>query len=250
MTRRSWLIASGDLLFKYRNALFPAVIIAVALGMRPRVLFGDPALDGWLGTAGVVSALLGEMIRLTTIGFEYIERGGKNRQVWASRLVQGGVYGLSRNPMYVGNVLIVIGMCLIARAPLSYVTIIPLFFYIYLAIVATEERFLRSKFSDEFEAYCRRVPRFLPSFKGFPASFKGMRYNWRRAIRQDLSTLIGVALGLALFPLWRRLWLGGQGAWRIVLPEAVMRLAAILACYGVLYVMKRRHLLHEPGAGR
>ena len=246
MKPRSWLIVSDNFFFKYRNALFPAVILIVFLGMRPAALFGDAAMDRWLGRIGMVVAVVGELIRLTTIGFEYIDRGGKHRQVWASRLVQGGVYGLTRNPMYVGNLLIVSGMCLIARAPLSYVTIIPLFFYIYWAIVLTEEHFLRGKFGEEFEEYCRRVPRFLPSFEGFPRSFAGLRYNWKRPIRQDLSTFTGVALGLALFPLWRRLWLGGQGAWRIVVPQATVRLAVILACYGVLHTLKRQRVLEEP----
>lgn len=238
-----WLIASGDFFFKYRNALFPAVILAVTLGMRPQVLWNDFALDYRLGWLGAFAAVLGELIRLATIGFEYIERGGKNKQVWASRLVQGGVYGLSRNPMYVGNLLIVIGMCLIARAPAAYVTIVPLFFYIYAAIVATEENFLRGKFGKEFEEYCRQVPAFMPDFRGFPKSFEGMRYNWKRALRQDLSTLVGVLFGLALFPVWRLLWFYGFDGLKAHLSRTLALSAGILLFYGYVFSLKKSHKL-------
>ena len=237
------LIASGDFFFKYRNALFPAVILLVTLAMRPRILWNDAALDYRLGRLGVFAAVLGELIRLTTIGFEYIERGGKNKQVWASRLVQGGVYGLSRNPMYVGNILIVIGMCLIARAPVAYVTIIPFFFYVYAAIVATEENFLKQKFGEEFKRYCREVPAFLPNFRGFPASFKGMRYNWKRALRQDLSTLVGVLFGIALFPFWRTLHFNGWEGFKPELPNALTAAGLILGFYAVVFSLKKQKKL-------
>ena len=238
-----WFIASGDFFFKYRNALFPAVILTVTLGMRPQVLWNDFALDHRLGLWGIFAAVLGELIRLTTIGFEYIERGGKNKQVWASRLVQGGVYGLSRNPMYVGNMLIVIGMCLIARAPVAYITIVPLFFYIYATIVATEENFLRGKFGKEFEEYCRQVPAFIPHFQGFPKSFEDMRYNWKRALRQDLSTLVGVLLGLALFPVWRVLWFYGFDGLKLHLFRTAGLSAGILLFYGTVFSLKKSHKL-------
>lgn len=238
-----WLIVSGDFFFKYRNALFPAVILMLTLGMRPRVLWDDYALDLRLGMLGIFAAVLGELIRLATIGFEYIERGGKNKQVWASRLVQGGVYGISRNPMYVGNMLIVVGMCLIARAPAAYISLVPLFLYVYAAIVATEENFLRGKFGGEFETYCRQTPRFIPNFKGFPKSFEGMRYNWKRALRQDLSTLVGVLFGLALFPAWRVLWFYGFDGLKVHLIRTLGLAAAILLFYGYVFSLKKSHKL-------
>lgn len=239
----AWVLTSGAFFFKYRNALFPTVILVVALGMRPAVFLNHPALDHWLGGFGFYLALLGEAIRFTTIAFEYIERGGKNRQVWASRLVQGGVYGLSRNPMYVGNLCIAIGMCLIAHVPLAFITIIPLFFYIYFAIVVTEEAFLRQKFGEEFTDYCRRVPRFLPHFMGFPASFEGMRYNWKRALRQDLSTLTGVMVGFVFFPVWRRFWLEGIEGLKALLPAAVYAAIGIGLFFWVIYTLKKARKL-------
>ena len=112
-----WNIAVGNFFFKYRNALFPAMFVLVVLTLRPGIMFGNPSLDRLLAACGAVVALAGQLVRLATIGFEYIERGGRDRRVYASRLVQGGVYGLTRNPMYVGNGLIAIGLTMAAGSP-------------------------------------------------------------------------------------------------------------------------------------
>ena len=90
-------------------------------------MFGNPLADRALGVIGIAVALLGETVRLLTIGFEYIHRGGKDGRVYAGRLVKGGVFGLVRNPMYIGNALIASGMTMYLGAPLGYLLVIPFF---------------------------------------------------------------------------------------------------------------------------
>ena len=46
---------------------------------------------------------------MLTIGYEYIVRGGRQGKVYAEDLVQGGVFAHSRNPLYLGNLLIIVG---------------------------------------------------------------------------------------------------------------------------------------------
>ena len=80
----------------------------------------------------------------------------KNRE-----LTQTGPYAHTRNPLYLGSILIAAGF---AVALLSWPVAMALtfmFLIIYIPVIASEERFLRATFSD-FEAYCRRVPRLLP----------------------------------------------------------------------------------------
>lgn len=233
-------IACGNFLFRYRNTVFPVLFAAVALTVRPQMLFGRPALDRWLVLIGMLVALGGQAVRLVTIGYEYIERGGKQGQVYASRIVQGGVYGLTRNPMYVGNGLIAIGLSMAMGAPLAYLVVIPLFWFIYQAIVAAEEAYLRRQFGAEYEAYCARVPRYLPSWRGAPAAFAGMRYNWKRAVRQDLSTMTGLAIGLVLVPFWRRLWLEGWASTRPFALRTAALALAVLVWYGLMVRLKRQ----------
>ena len=239
-----WNVAVGNFFFRSRNAIFPTIIALTVLLLRPTIILGDPALDRLLTRAGAVLALAGEAVRLATIGFEYIERGGKQGKVYASKLVQGGVYALTRNPMYVGNGLIAIGVAMVTGTPGAYLVLIPLFLFIYQAIVAAEEAYLRPRFGRDYEEYCARVNRFLPSLGQAPNAFAGMRYNWKRALRQDLSTIIGLSFGLALLPFWRLMFLQGFDAAKQAAPLALLQSAVILAVYGALHRMKKRGQLH------
>ena len=209
------------------------------------MLLGNVVFDELLVSTGAVVALTGEAVRLVTIGYEYIERGGKEGKVYASHLVQGGMYGQVRNPMYVGNVLIAVGMSLFSGAPFAYFVAIPLFLFIYQAIIMTEEDYLHRQFGKEYEAYCARVPRFIPTFREGLRSFEGMWYNWKRALRQDLSTLTALLLGLSLLPIWRTFFLEGfAAAKRIVLRTAELSLLT-LAAYVILVILKKQKRLHD-----
>ena len=235
-----WNIAVGGLFFKYRNALFPVLFALAALIGRPQVIFGDPALDRALGLCGVLVALTGQLVRLVTIGYEYIERGGKQGKVYASRLVQGGVYALTRNPMYLGNGLIAIGIAMVAGAPIVYLIVLPLFLYIYHAIIAAEEAYLRRQFGVEYERYCQRVNRLLPSLGRAGAVLGRLAYDWRRAVRRDLSTMAALFLALVLLPTVRRLWLEG---WDDVQDDALaigVAVLVVLGLYGIAATLKRQ----------
>lgn len=78
-----------------------------------------------------------------------------------SELTQTGPYAHTRNPLYLGSILIAGGF---AVALLSWPVAVVLavgFALIYIPVIASEERFLRATF-PEFEAYCTRVPRLIP----------------------------------------------------------------------------------------
>ena len=240
---RRFNIAAGNFFFRVRNSLFPILFVAGLLLVRPRVILDRPPLDRFLISCGVVVALIGQGVRLATIGFEYIERGGKAGKVYASRLVQGGVYGVSRNPMYVGNALIAIGVSMTLGAPSAYLAIIPFFLWIYHAIVAAEEAYLHARFGTAYEDYCARVNRFVPTLRNIPAAFSGMQYNWKVSVRKDLSTVAGLLCGLIVLPLWRTFWLQGWEAAAMAAPHTLAALGAVVTLYAVLSYLKKRRLL-------
>ena len=178
----------GRFLFQFRSWIFPLAIVLALVLSRPRYLLGDSSLDRWMDVAGVIVALLGLAVRAVTIGYEYIVRGGRNRQVYADNLVQGGIYALTRNPMYVGNGLLVIGCAIIINAPGFYVIAVPITLFAYAAIIAAEEAYLRGKFGAQFDAYCARVSRIAPRLSGFGDAIAGMRFNWRRFLVKEYNT--------------------------------------------------------------
>jgi protein-S-isoprenylcysteine O-methyltransferase Ste14 len=247
--RSPQLIAAGNFLFRYRNAIFPVIGLTALVLSPPRFAFGDRTIDAYLDLLGVVLAIAGQGLRALTIGYEYIIRGGRQGKVYAERLVQGGVFAHCRNPLYLGNLLIVIGIAVMVHSPLFYLIGVPFFVFAYAAIIAAEENFLRAKFGAEYEDYCRRVNRIWPNWKGLRTSLEGMRFNWRRLVIREYGTPFALALwfiGIHAYKLIENL---GAAAW----PD-VRRLLWWLGPIAVVYVFARflkksGRLTEYPAAG-
>lgn len=241
----SFNIAAGHFFFHYRNALFPIIFVLASVSLRPQIMFGSLVLDQFLGVTGVVLALLGECVRLITIGFEYIHRGGKDGKVYAGRLVRGGVYGLTRNPMYVGNGLIAIGTIMFFGSPLGYLILIPFFLFVYQAIIAAEEAYLRVKFGREYDDYAAAVPRIVPSFSGMTECFENMRFDWRRSIKKDMGTIASLTIGLNIVPVWRSYFLEDWEATQEVALRGLWIILGITIIYLILLRLKRSNRLFQ-----
>ena len=76
-------------------------------------------------------------------------------------LATSGPYAYTRNPLYLGSLLMGVGFAVAARSWWVGVVLVVMFFAIYLPVICDEETFLRAKF-PEFEDYARRVPRMFP----------------------------------------------------------------------------------------
>jgi protein-S-isoprenylcysteine O-methyltransferase Ste14 len=231
-----FLLPPGHFFFKYRDFLFPVVFFGLAATSRPRLFLGSQAADLALDALGVVIALAGQWLRAAVIGYAYVRRGGKNKQVYADSLVQEGFFAHSRNPLYLGNFMALLGFSLIYHSLLVEAVGIPFFAFAYLAIVAAEEDYLRRHFGEVYEDYCRRVPRFLLSFSGLSATLASMRFDWRRLIRKEYgSTFAGATCILALL-LWEAYRLSGEDAFR----ERAMVVGPLWIVLLVGYLLARR----------
>lgn len=206
------LCAVGAFFFRFRNGLFPAVFVLVALFVRPAFFAGSRVLDPCTTAAGAALALLGETVRCLTIGLVYIERGGRNYNVYASSLVTQGIYAHTRNPMYVGNLLLTLGFCLMYGSPWMIVVVFPFFLLVYMGIVFEEERFLSGKFGATYDAYCRDTNRFLPRIAGWVQTLKQHRFDWRYVIKKEYGTLFMFSFGTyAVLAFKYRYLLGPEG---------------------------------------
>jgi len=195
------MVPLGNFFYRTRTYVFPLACLLVFLP-GPRLLQSDLAA----ALAGFLVALAGQVIRAGTIGLVYIIRGGRNKQVYAEDLVTEGVFGHCRNPMYVGNLLILAGMAITSNCWTTVLVAVPLTAFVYRAIVAAEEDFLRSKFGAAFDEYCRDVPRFVPKLAGLSSTFASMQFRWRRVIVKEYGTptaWILVWCGIVAYNLWR-----------------------------------------------
>ena len=199
------MVALGNFVFHFRGLIFPGILmVALLLSAQtdvPVIRESEPWVDA-ADAAGAIVVLLGLAVRAMTIGYEYIVRGGRGRQVYADHLVQGGVYAHTRNPMYLGNGLIMVGLALVVNAPAFYLVALPVMTFMYASIIAAEEAYLRNKFGAEFDAYCARVNRILPRLSGFRRSIEGMRFNWRRVVVKDYTTIFLAIVGVVVIDWW------------------------------------------------
>jgi protein-S-isoprenylcysteine O-methyltransferase Ste14 len=76
-------------------------------------------------------------------------------------LVVEGIYGRTRNPLYVGTTLVYFGLSVAAGSPWAIVLVVPLLWVINVGVVAREERYLERKFGDAYRAYKARVRRWF-----------------------------------------------------------------------------------------
>ena len=244
----SILLTSGNFFFKHRNALFPAVFLLMLLGSRPALFMGNPALDKLMVLFGALVALTGQTFRVAVIGYAYIKRGGKEGKVYADDLVIRGFYAHVRNPMYVGNFLIAVGISLVYGAPSVYYFIIPFFTFVYLSIVTAEENFLRGKFGPAYEEYERNVPRFIPNFKGLSETLKGFRYDWKRALRKDYGTMFGTLFGILFILIWKNYWIYGYDVKKAEIHSLFSWMIPIIAFYGIIRYLKLSKRLASPNS--
>jgi len=180
------MIRLGNFLFKYRNLIFPLLFFLMILGTKP--FLGNRQTDAWIYVTGFIIALGGQVIRALTIGLAYIVRGGRDKKVYADTLVTNGIFAHCRNPLYLGNILIVSGLGVVADSAVFYFIGIPFFVLAYMAIIKAEENFLSGKFGEDYRQYCGRVSSLIPDLSGIGTTLKSMTFNWRRLLVKEYGT--------------------------------------------------------------
>ncbi|MBN8785562.1 MAG: hypothetical protein J0I84_00575 [Terrimonas sp.] len=234
------MITIGNFFFKYRNLLF--IVLYLLLFVPSPPLFSEAAFGPnyyiWPLVLGLLVTVTGQIIRGMTIGLAYIIRGGKDGKVHADQLVTQGIFNHCRNPLYVGNILMLAGVGILANSLLYMSVIIPLFLFIYQSIVLAEENFLRGKFGESFETYCKKVNRWVPSLKGISATFSSMKFKWKRWLIKEYNTQFVWLTGITLIILFKypQLTQNDTGKRNVVL--AVILPVLLLYYFTIRYLKK------------
>src|SRR5271168_4276992 len=126
--------------------------IRVPLGFLFAVFYFWVARPTWRSMAvGAIMVAPGLLIRALASGHVR-----KNES-----LATSGPYAYTRNPLYLGSLLMGVGFAVAARSWWVGVVLVVMFFAIYVPVIRDEEAFLRQTF-PEFDEYARRVPRMFP----------------------------------------------------------------------------------------
>jgi len=144
------------------------LLLAAAIFMVRR-----PLLAVEFGTKPVLIAVAIPLFAICVAGRVVLSKQLKNRilaglpelapEAYGSRLLTEGAYARIRHPRYAQVVVLMLAFALFTNYLATYV----LFLLVAAAIfplTRIEERELRERFGAEYEAYCARVPRFIPKF--------------------------------------------------------------------------------------
>jgi protein-S-isoprenylcysteine O-methyltransferase Ste14 len=240
-----WWLAAGRFFFRWRDAVFPLVFLAIVTTTQARWPFQNRGCEALTNALGIAVALAGQALRALVIGLAYIRRGGRNRQVSADGLVREGIFAHSRNPLYLGNLLGLIGFLIIHDSPAGYLIGLPFYLLAYLSIVGAEEEYLARRFGEEYLRYCREVPRFLPRLSGLRATVTSMRFDWRRLLRKEYgTTLTGLTSILGLL-LWDGYQVLGTAGARRMAPGVLVLWLPLIAAYLTVFYLKKRGTLGQ-----
>lgn len=228
--RQAAVARIGNVIFRARDVLFPVVLLTVAFGTSPRLAGESMSTDHFVDAIGVLVSMTGQALRVMVIGLVYITRGGQNRQVWANALVDTGMFAHSRNPLYLANLLLFLGLAIVHHGWAMYLIVVPFFLVAYICIIAAEEQYLFGRFGEAYSDYCQRVPRWLPSPRGLSSTLRRTQFDWLKVLRKEYGTPFAWTTGMLILLVWEHYRAAGG------LPISRVELGSIIAIWIVLAV--------------
>ena len=173
----------------------------VARRIRVPLSFAFAILYFWLAKPTFISMIIGAAVIVPGLLVRALASGHvqKNEQ-----LATSGPYAYTRNPLYLGSLILALGFALAARSWWIAGTLVVMFFAIYLPVIRGEEVFLRGRF-PEFHDYALQVPRLMPRLRASKTSqgtfssdlyWKHREYN---AILGALAMLAALSIKLLWF---------------------------------------------------
>lgn len=174
----------------------------IARRIRVPLGFGFAIFYVWLARPTWTSLLTGAVICAPGLALRAVASGHVQKNTC---LTTTGPYAWTRNPLYLGSLVLAGGFVVAARSLWIALAVVTLFVAVYLPVVQAEEQFLRLRF-PEFAEYERRVPRFLPRWA--PAEYRRGAFSaqlyWKH---REYNALLGagaIMTALAAKMLWIR----------------------------------------------
>ncbi|HET6142828.1 MAG TPA: isoprenylcysteine carboxylmethyltransferase family protein [Candidatus Acidoferrales bacterium] len=157
--------------------------------------FAHPQVK-WL-ICGVSIAIVGLIIRGYAAGHLR-----KHQQ-----LATSGPYAFTRNPLYLGSVLLAAGFSVASHSWISALLLAAYLAIFYPVVIRREQSELRAHYGDAFVTYASRVPAFWPRLT--PATLSAEKFSWPQYLKnREYEASIGLAVAMAIL-LALMLWRGG-----------------------------------------
>jgi len=205
----------GILFFRYRGQipLVLFVVAAPAIYLSPTQHFW---VRGWypiiLLSGCVLLSFSGFWIRFLAIGRSAKQTSGRN--TWgheAKNLNTSGMYSIVRNPLYLGNFLIWMGIVVFTANVWFMLLVILAFWLYYERIIFSEEAFLEREFGNDFLEWSKRVPVFIPSMKNYEKP--SIAFSLKTILRREYPGVSATIMGFVYVEFIRFWVLTGSPQW-------------------------------------
>lgn len=250
MILRDKMVTQGNWLFRWRGLVSFAAflpLIAIVFGWDTSCRRCVPHWVWQLVCVGV--SCLGVALRVLTAGYAAAGTSGRNtKHQRAAVLNTTGAYSLTRNPLYLGNFLMMLGVAMLPCSLVLLVVYAALYGLYYERIILAEEAFLLDKFKEEFVQWAGRTPAFWPRLRGWnkPGQSFSLRPVLKREhgpLTQPVTAFILVEQGMALAATGRPYWDWVQA---IVLATVLLQYAVLRSLKKFTHVLKSRPRLEAP----
>ncbi len=137
-------------------------LAAMVGGLLLNAVWRFPVVPDAAGTAaGMIAVVAG--VGLSGWAIRTMQRAGVDvsPDTATTAIVESGPYRRSRNPIYLGGLLVAIGVALNVNSGWGLLLTVVAAGVLQFRVIAREERYLSSKFGEEYAAYRRRVRRWL-----------------------------------------------------------------------------------------
>jgi protein-S-isoprenylcysteine O-methyltransferase Ste14 len=148
----------------------------------------------WLAHPTVVALYIGSSIALLGVLIRALASGHVRKN---ERLATSGPYAYTRNPLYLGSIIIAGGFAVASLSWWVAGIAVVILFVIYVPVIRGEEEFLRARF-PEFEEYARTVPRLFPRIRAPGSSPEGFSWHLYWQHREYNAALGAVLMVVAL----------------------------------------------------
>jgi protein-S-isoprenylcysteine O-methyltransferase Ste14 len=194
MPLREEIEKQGQFLFKWRSYLplfaIPLFIAALAQSQHLKAKYGDMVDLLWT-VFSVIISFFGLLVRCLVAGF--VPRGTSGRNTLTQRaefLNTTGMYSIVRNPLYLGNFLITLGLFMLTQA-WWFILLGTLGFLLYYErIIFTEEEFLRLQYGKPFIDWASHTPVFFPDFRLWRKPV--LAFSFKTVLRREHSTFFAI----------------------------------------------------------
>ena len=173
----------------------------VARRIRVPLGFAFAVLYIWLAKPTVKSLLIGLLVTLPGILLRALASGHVRKN---EALATSGPYAYTRNPLYLGSLIIAIGFAIAALSWWIAAVMVAFFVAVYVPVIRGEEKYLRTHF-PEFEKYAQQVPRLLPRLSSREienGSFSWDLY-WKHREYNAALGMLGIIAVLVAKIIWR-----------------------------------------------